>query len=439
MRKNKNEKPNIILIITDCLRWDYFKRMRISKEVNLILENVYTPAPNTFLAIPSILTGTFPFEITSDSKIPKNFPFYLPNLLKKAGYTNIYITGNVVTSRYFNYKTPEIDFFEDFIELKKADIRKIKKIEQQTSVKDFFLEIRSNFTNKIREWPFLYTVLKRSISFIRHQKIRLHLFRNLDQSTSFDSKVRASKIISTFADAIHDLNKRPIFAFLHFMDTHAPYGPPYLGEKKLRNIEKIIVKLYKYPQLLTPKEIELLRELYGLEVDFLDKNLLELFSIIDNKLGFGNTLVIIMSDHGELLGEEGKFTHNPSNLKPELLHIPLAFWGGQVKNFAISPNTLISSILIYYFINNLLAYGEVVNTNLHKVISVSYKYFRTHYIPTGILIKDENSEEVYEFKKAPEIKLKFEKFLMERRRRLLAQRLEKRSIFRTDPGPLFFE
>ena len=47
---------NIVLIITDCLRYDAFsKYMKIKQYAEKILNKAYSPVPNTFFAMPSLM------------------------------------------------------------------------------------------------------------------------------------------------------------------------------------------------------------------------------------------------------------------------------------------------------------------------------------------------------------------------------------------------
>jgi choline-sulfatase len=82
---------------------------------------------------------------------------------------------------------------------------------------------------------------------------------------------------------------RPFFAWVHLYDAHAPYAPPA-----------------PYPQT------------YDGEVAYVDAQVARLLGAIDRK----NTVVAIVGDHGEALGEHGELTHGLLLYEPTL-HVPL--------------------------------------------------------------------------------------------------------------------
>jgi len=82
---------------------------------------------------------------------------------------------------------------------------------------------------------------------------------------------------------------RPYFAWVHLYDAHAPYAPPP-----------------PYPQT------------YDGEIAFVDAQVGRLLQSIDRK----NTIVAIVGDHGEALGEHGELTHGLLLYQPTL-HVPM--------------------------------------------------------------------------------------------------------------------
>lgn len=95
-----------------------------------------------------------------------------------------------------------------------------------------------------------------------------------------------------------ETGERPLFLYVHFMDPHLPYlsgARPFLGSFDVRA--------------------------YGEELRYLDRHLAELLNGFEGR--FDQTgVVIVTSDHGEELGEHGRFGHGQS-VYPELTRIPL--------------------------------------------------------------------------------------------------------------------
>ncbi len=134
-----NEKTNVFIIITDCLRYDAFQNMKIKKyaeKSGLVLDNVYSAAPSTFFAVPSILTGTLPFQVIKNARITKEAYTYLPLLAHKYGYQSIFITANVVTSRAYGYYIKE-GVFEDFLTARDISLNNISENQKNESRKSY--------------------------------------------------------------------------------------------------------------------------------------------------------------------------------------------------------------------------------------------------------------------------------------------------------------
>lgn len=90
-----------------------------------------------------------------------------------------------------------------------------------------------------------------------------------------------------------DKQKQPWFCFLHFFDPHTGYNPPS-----------------PYPQT------------YDGEVAYVDSILKEMLAYLNTSRLFTNTVVVLVSDHGEALGEHGETSHGVF-LYDATLHVPL--------------------------------------------------------------------------------------------------------------------
>ena len=293
--KGKKELPNIILIIADCLRQDYAYDSKIMpflnsfKNKNWYSTRAYTNATDTSFAIPTILTGLAPFEITNKPGIQKeHLHRYLPKKLKEQGYTTIGITGNVITSKYFNFHHG-FDYFQDFL------------FSRKENASGLFLRnasMRNKTSEKIRPASTHRWLTK---------KIKIeNLFKA--QNIKINKKIRGGHIYNE----LKKINiKEPVFMFLHLMEPHAPYAPlKYcFNNSSLEKIERIVSILYKSPSDLTLKQISFLKKMYTQEIEDLDNILRKMIKFLKSKLDWPNTICVITADHGEALGETDYFTH----------------------------------------------------------------------------------------------------------------------------------
>ncbi|MHB1935911.1 MAG: sulfatase-like hydrolase/transferase [Acidobacteriaceae bacterium] len=111
-----------------------------------------------------------------------------------------------------------------------------------------------------------------------------------DQMLHSDGKnpvsTRAANV--TADHAIRWLNRqsgKPFFLWVHFYDAHFPYDPPALFRKQ-------------YPQ-----------DPYDAEIAFEDQQLGRVLDAVKQKSPMGKTLIVLLSDHGEGLGDHGEYDH----------------------------------------------------------------------------------------------------------------------------------
>jgi len=86
--------------------------------------------------------------------------------------------------------------------------------------------------------------------------------------------------------AQHEQTDKPFFVWLHFYDAHQPYVPPPAEFQR------------QYPG-----------DTYDAEIAYMDQQLGRFVNAVKKKSPEQNTLFIVLSDHGESLGDHGEFQH----------------------------------------------------------------------------------------------------------------------------------
>ena len=116
---------------------------------------------------------------------------------------------------------------------------------------------------------------------------------------------------------------RPFFLYLHYMDPHGPYTPPKnhrrrwaLGRPQKRfvrdgNPNPIGDMLYKgAPDPgATPEDLQHLKDLYDEEIAFFDSQFADLLKAIRDAGRMEDTILVLVSDHGEDFLEHGHIKH----------------------------------------------------------------------------------------------------------------------------------
>ncbi|MBI4581632.1 MAG: sulfatase [Planctomycetes bacterium] len=154
----------------------------------------------------------------------------------------------------------------------------------------------------------------------------------------------------------------PFFLYVDTFDPHEPWDPPrqyvdrydpgYTGQ------EVIYPRYDRWRDFLTEAELKHCRALYAAEVSLVDRWIGHLIETVETLGLLGDTLVIVASDHGFLLGEHGfigKLCIRDSGrqslpLYPEISRIPmiLSYPGGRPGtrlNLLAQPVNLMPTIL----------------------------------------------------------------------------------------------
>ncbi len=99
-----------------------------------------------------------------------------------------------------------------------------------------------------------------------------------------DAERRAGETVDHAVRWLETQSGKPFFLWVHIYDPHAPYQPPAPFHEKYKD------------------------HLYDGEIAYADHELGRLFDAVHKKSP-ENTLVAVLSDHGESLGEHGEYTH----------------------------------------------------------------------------------------------------------------------------------
>ena len=110
-----------------------------------------------------------------------------------------------------------------------------------------------------------------------------------DAAGTFDAERRGGATVDRALQWLRKADARPWFAWVHLYDAHAPYAPP--------------------PPL---------PQTYDGEIAYVDQQVGRLLAAVDRT----KTVIVIVGDHGEALGEHGELTHGLLLYEPTL-HVPL--------------------------------------------------------------------------------------------------------------------
>ena len=308
--------PNIVVIVVDTLRADHLSGYgyprptspnidRIAQQ-GVLFQNAFSASSWTLPSHASLLTGRFAYEHgATDVKPPagraldSRYPT-LPEFLAAHGYRTGAFSANYV------YFSKDLGLGRGFLHFE-----------------DYFHSAFDGFSRTLYGRESSRLVL--SHDRVRRLLIRLG-FPSVDElqpnsKTSWFVRKRASKVNSEALAWIDRNPNRPFFVFMNYFDTHRPYGTPPGYPRKFLHMSTHEA----YVNEVTSSAPNAKTDLYDESVAYVDDQVGNFFTALKRRSLDQNTLIVITSDHGDLLGEHGLMGHRTTLYFP-LIHIPLILW-----------------------------------------------------------------------------------------------------------------
>lgn len=362
----EKEKFNIIFIVLDSVRYDFWLEyfLPIIKLNRIIVfHNTFSTATWTAPAHASMFTGRYPHQhgiLAKGETIPPLKSLGLAYELRKKGYMTLAFTCNPIVPYFIG---------QGFIHT----------VEISTSIKKVS---RSNIPIKILRGN--YDPNNRFARLIR-KAIRgmwYFLMDPIGQGKAYSCSSSVNNLIKVFLEK--NLIKPPYFIFINYMDVH----------EYSKNIN-IISRFVKVSSTTISKNSDILRDLYRKSLIKLAYNIKNLIENL-NTLGYlDKTIIIITSDHGELLGEYGLTGHGYAYPYNELIHVPLAIFDPREYRMNIYK---IISIKWLYDIILAISKGQIIEDIIKNIENFAIiedrmlgkypKHYRAVIVPPYKLVYD---------------------------------------------------
>lgn len=387
-------KPNIIFIVLDTHRSErmplYGYHRDTSPHIGEFAEDAtvfdwaIAPAPWTIPSHASMFTGLYPIVHQTNqtyNTLPKNIPT-LAELLNQNGYETLAFCNNPLVGllengftrgfeRFYNYSgaLPDIPAYADETLYRKT-VRKTSEIMRKLTLPTMRRAGAGNQTGFLRMMmqPLFTPFWTKLGNFKGNTKLSI-------TDANMYLKYRRSSG-----------NERPFFMFINMMETHTPYYPPriitdiwmpYLKkDREARDfLQKFNTSSYRWNTPLfdpmTEKETNILRDVYDTEIAFQDRHLGRLFRVLKKSDLLDDTMVIILSDHGESQSDHGYMGHGFVNYNevvrvPLIIRYPDKYPSGHRITHNISTRRIFHTILDAAGVSH-EAYGETVeDLTLHR-------------------------------------------------------------------------
>lgn len=143
----------------------------------------------------------------------------------------------------------------------------------------------------------------------------------------------AEKVFREAGDWIETHQDERSLVYIQTIDPHVPYSvdveyiEPYHPEKYTGSLSRVLdghvqADISQGKRAVTDADKKWIRSLYYAEISYHDHHLAEFLARLDELGWLDDTLIVITNDHGEELGEHGRYGHGHS-LYDELLRAPL--------------------------------------------------------------------------------------------------------------------
>lgn len=312
---------NVLLIVLDTVRAWSMSAYGYSRATTPALAHwaqggvrfsrAFSTAPWTLPSHASIFTGRWPHQLSADWLVPldRKTPV-LAEYFRSRGYLTAGFVGNTL---YCSYETGLSRGFQQYQDYRAT----LGTVMLSSSLAKFFMDDRD-----------LWHRLKRK------------------DAAQIDG------------DFLQWLDRRPkgvpFFAFLNYFDAHDPYQPPApydtwfdsTGRAEYLRVVRAATPARQWPSVAVTGA----RNGYDGALAYLDNQMARLFDALAKRDLTRNTLVIVVSDHGEEFGEHGVYFHGNSLYRasiqvPLMVVLPGKVPAGQVVDHPVSLRDLAATIV----------------------------------------------------------------------------------------------
>ncbi|HIK21396.1 MAG TPA: sulfatase [Synechococcus sp. M44_DOE_062] len=348
------ERPNILLIVLDTQRADrlscYWSEAERARQVptspnldrlaaeSTLFERAIAPAQWTIPSHASLFTGEYPSThqtVQADLELSPALPT-LAELLKLSGYTTVGFCNNPLVGILKNGLRRG---FETFYNYGGALPTRPPEGNPLPTPLNHWLAAYTQFWRRL-SYPVQNAFARSDTLF----QLALHpWFASLwTRLVNFKGNTAASiadlnRYLHQMARRQSDSGAQPFFCFVNLMEPHLPYWPPepfvqkfapyFKSNREARDfLRQYNAQPYRWmaplPEPLSPLQAQVLRDIYDAEVAYQDHLLGSVFDTLRHTGLEQNTLVAIVADHGEGLGEHD-FVGHAFVVYEELIRVPL--------------------------------------------------------------------------------------------------------------------
>jgi arylsulfatase A-like enzyme len=409
-----HQKPDVVFIVLDTHRVDrlgcYGYKRDTSPNLDAfaqdctVFDKAISPAQWTIPSHASMFSGEYPAThntIQASDALSDNF-FTLAEYVQRAGFQTIGFCNNPLVGVLNNgFRRGFQEFYNYGGTIPKTPSR------NGHDSKTLFSKIRRQYFNLIDR---IATPIQHAVAASpKVLQIALNplLVPLWTRYSNFKGDTAAS--IRDTTNFLQVRGEQPRFVFLNLMGTHLPYAPPRRYIQKFAPIvlddpdagefmsvynSQALHWLLPLEEPYPSKQAQTLQDMYDAEVAYQDCLLNQLLANLDQPEHRENTLVIIVGDHGEMLGEHQIMGHG-LGVHEELVHVPMLIrFPGQSRGIRVTH--AVSTVRVFHTVLDAVGIdsikmpdGEIISTidtSLGNPTSNPKYVFSEAYPPNNLLM-----------------------------------------------------
>jgi arylsulfatase A-like enzyme len=294
---------NVVFLVLDSLRKDrisaynddigFTEHIQEIADSSLIFENAVTQAPWTLPSHASMFTGEYPWEhgtTHARSYFGDDRETFISEF-KDDGYTTAAITPNIWITPH-KQMTRDFDHVENFLG-------------------------RANNPLSVRASR-LGTKLYHQLGDLTRRVLGRQLDR-VFRLFSVDDSCKSEETVDAVEAYLDDRTAdEKFFLYVNLMEPHEPYHPPKRYKEK-HGVDENATIPHRQKDMFTEADIDFdeLRNVYDASVDYTDDLVGRIMGALEANDLDDDTMVVLLSDHGQALGEDGgQFGHQFTVMEP---------------------------------------------------------------------------------------------------------------------------
>jgi len=317
-------RPNVLFIVMDTARAQstlpsenpgIMPNLESFQDEATTFSDAITSAPWTLPSHASMFTGQY----TTDHETNAGSVMFEPRVtplaeqLRQSGYETMAVSNNTWISPEFGFDSG-FDYFYCGWELLEGGVDLQGIVRDNNSRIQQFKSIVEKLTLKNLH----KTILNTAYAWGYH--------RRFDYGAKF-TNYRINRLLSKTWD-----QSRPFFLFVNYLEPHLTYDPPKpyryehvpdnISQEHLESVDQEPWEYLAGNVEMTEDDFCALKALYEGELSYLDHRLGQLFDFLQKEGIFDETLIFIVGDHGENIGNHSLMDHQYW-LYDTLLRVPL--------------------------------------------------------------------------------------------------------------------